>query len=238
MKKGELVFAVDPNESEKVWDFINMLAGVVNWIKIGYQAFGTLGVECFDTLQDIGYKVFLDCKFHDIPSTVARDVGTATKRGISMINMHASGGVEMMCAAKESAETSALQRGIEKPILLGVTVLTSMNQHSLEEYLGPDQRIEDEVVRLAKNAKLAGLDGVCASPLEIAPIRHACGDDFIIVTPGIRPNWASQNEQQRTMTPGEAIKAGADYIVVGRPILKSKNPIDAAKRILDEIDKA
>ena len=165
-------------------------------------------------------------------------MGAMTKRGAHMINMHASGGFEMMCAARKSAEISAAEKGIERPTLLGVTILTSMNEAVFEKHFASQRELTEHVVYLAKEAKAAGLDGVCASPLEIEPIRKACGDDFVIVTPGIRPKGVSQGDQQRITTPAEAIKRGANYIVVGRPILEAKDPVKAALNILDEIGKA
>ena len=238
MTKGQLIFALDPNDDPKVRYFLKVLANIVPWVKIGFQAFSVLGTECFRELEKSGYKVFLDLKFHDIPNTVARDVGTMTRRGAHMINMHASGGFDMMSAARESAEKTAAEKGIKRPTLLGVTILTSMNGTVFEKHFASRRKLTEHVVYLAKQAQAAGLDGVCASPLEIEPIREACGDDFVIVTPGIRPEWASQGDQQRITTPGEAIKRGANYIVVGRPILEAKDPVKAAVNILDEISKA
>lgn len=237
MTKDRLIFALDPNDDPKVLHLLRLLAHIVPWVKIGFQAFSVLGPGCFQQSKDLGYKVFLDLKFHDIPNTVARDVSAMTRRGAHMINMHASGGFDMMCAARESAEISAKEQGIERPTLLGVTILTSMNEAVFGDHFASQRKLTEHVVYLAEQTKAAGLDGVCASPLEIEPIRNACGDDFIIVTPGIRPKWASQGDQQRITTPGEAIKRGANYIVVGRPILESNDPIKAAQNILDEISK-
>ena len=238
MAKDQLIFALDPNEDPRVHDFLNLLAKSVLWIKIGFQAFSVLGSTAFEQLKELEYKVFLDLKFHDIPNTVARDVAAMTRRGADMINMHASGGFEMMQAARKSAESVAEEKGIQRPILLGVTILTSMNAPIFVKHFASRRKLTEHVVYLAQQAKEAGLDGVCASPLEIEPIRKACGDDFIIVTPGIRPTWASQGDQRRITTPGEAIKRGADYIVVGRPILEADDPMKAVLNILDEISKA
>ena len=238
MREKQLIFALDPNADPKAYSVLKQLAQIVSWVKIGFEAFGFLGSACFEELETLKYKVFLDLKFHDIPNTVARDVGTMTKRGAHMINMHASGGFEMMQAARKSAETAAAQKRIERPILLGVTILTSMNEATYQTHFASRRKLTEHVVYLAEQAQAAGLDGVCASPLEIEPIRKACGDDFVIVTPGIRPTWAARGDQQRIATPGEAIKRGADYIVVGRPILEAPDPVKAAVNILDEISKA
>ena len=235
MAKDKLIFALDTDDSAKIRKLRENLAPFVSWFKIGFQALTAMGPACFKVLKEDGYNVFLDLKFHDIPNTVARDVGTMTKRGTNMINMHASGGFEMMQAARKNAEDAAAENNIPVPILLGVTVLTSMDETEFQANFGSKRRLTPQVVHLAKEAKRAGLDGVCASPLEIEAIREACGDDFVIVTPGIRPEWASQGDQRRFTTPSEAIRRGADYIVVGRPILEHTDPIKATMKILDEI---
>jgi orotidine-5'-phosphate decarboxylase len=238
MAKGQLIFALDTDDAQKIKKLLELLAHSLLWVKTGFQALSVLGPNCLGDLKENGYNVFLDLKFHDISNTVARDVGTMTKRGAHMINMHASGGLEMMQAARKSAEDVTAENGIPMPILLGVTVLTSMNETVFENLFASQRKLTEHVVYLAKEAKAAGLDGVCASPLEIEPIRKACGDDFVIVTPGIRPEWASQGDQQRITTPAEAIRRGADYIVIGRPILEATDPVKAALNILDEIKKA
>lgn len=236
MKKGQLIFALDTDDDKRIQKLLKLLAPILLWVKTGFQAFSVLGPNCFGDLKKNGYNVFLDLKFHDIPNTVARDVGTMTKRGAHMINMHASGGFEMMRAARESAEHSAEEQGISRPTLLGVTILTSMDELGFQQHSGSQRQLTDQVVYLAKQAQAAGLDGVCASPLEIEVIRKACGDDFLIVTPGIRPEWTLQGDQRRFTTPAEAIDRGADYIVVGRPILEATDPVKAVKKILAEID--
>lgn len=238
MANGQLIFALDPKDEPKVRHLLRLLASIVPWVKIGFQAFTVLGSKCFEELEELKYKVFLDLKFHDIPNTVARDVANMTKRGAQMINMHASGGFDMMHAAKKSADISAAEKGIESPTLLGVTILTSMYEQDFQTYFASRRKLIEQAVYFAEQAKAAGLDGVCASPLEIEPIRKACGDDFIIVTPGIRPEWAAQGDQRRFTTPAEAIKRGANYIVVGRPILEATDPVKATKKILAEISKA
>ena len=158
-----------------------------------------------------------------------------TKPGVHMINMHAAGGLEMMKAAKASADKVSAERDILPPVLLGVTILTSIDETGFQRSFGSERGLTKQVVYLAQLAQEAGLDGVCASPLEIEPIRKACGDDFVIVTPGIRPEWASQGDQRRFTTPAEAIRRGADYIVVGRPIIEAEDPLAAAEMILEEM---
>ncbi len=233
--KDRLIVALDTDDGEEIDWLSGTLIEIVPWVKIGFQAFSTLGTEAFPWLSERGHKIFLDLKFHDIPNTVARDVGTMTKHGANMINMHASGGFEMMQAARDSADDAAYEADIPRPTLLGVTVLTSMDETDFQQNFGSERELTKQVVYLAQLAQEAGLDGVVASPLEIEPIRKACGDNFLIVTPGIRPKWAESNDQRRITTPAEAINKGADYIVVGRPIIEADDPLEAAEMILDEM---
>jgi len=172
----------------------------------------------------------------DRPNTVARAAEVATKLGVSIFNVHTSGGYEMMKAAAEATKKISVTLGIRKPLILGVTLLTSINQEILEKELGIKKRLEEQVVHLAKLAKTAGLDGVVASSWEIKEIRKVCGEDFVILTPGIRPVGKSSDDQKRIMTPREAVKLGADFLVVGRPIRNAANPIEAAKKILREME--
>lgn len=230
-----LIVALDTGEKNKIDRLSWELKNVVPWVKVGFQAFSLLGVHCFKTFEAGGYQVFLDLKFHDIPNTVARDVGMMTKHGAHMINMHASGGFEMMQAARKSAEDAVAENGIPMPILLGVTVLTSIDENGFQQNFGSERGLTKQVVYLAQLAQEAGLSGVVASPLEIESIRKACGDGFVIVTPGIRPAWASAGDQRRITTPAEAIQRGADYIVVGRPIIEAEDPLAAAEMILEEM---
>ena len=230
-----LIVALDTGDKSKIDTLSGQLKNVVPWVKVGFQAFSLLGTDCFKSFEAAGNQVFLDLKFHDIPNTVARDVGTMTKHGAHMINMHASGGFEMMQAARKSAEDAAAENRIPMPILLGVTVLTSIDENGFQRNFGSERGLTKQVVYLAQLAQEAGLSGVVASPLEIEPIRKTCGDDFVIVTPGIRPAWASAGDQRRITTPAEAIQRGADYIVVGRPIIEAEDPLAAAEMILEEM---
>jgi len=230
-----LIVALDTDDGEEIEWITHLLSKKVSWVKIGFQAFSTVGTDIFSWQNDRGFKTFLDLKYHDIPNTVARDVGTMTTHGADMINMHASGGMEMMQTARIRAVNVAQDRKIAKPILLGVTILTSIDEEGFQSQFGSERQLSEQVVYLAQQAKEAGLDGVVASPLEIEPIRKACGDDFVIVTPGIRPRWAETGDQKRITTPAEAISRGADFIVVGRPIIEADDPIEAAERILDEM---
>jgi orotidine-5'-phosphate decarboxylase len=209
------------------------LLGLAGMFKIGKQLFTAEGPKAVETIAKLGTQVFLDLKLHDIPNTVAgavRVVGSL--QGVRLVNVHALGGFEMMRAAARAAKASSI-----KPKVLAVTLLTSMNAREAGR-LGIGGPLERRVVALAKLALRAGLDGVVASPLEIRAIRRACGPRFLIVTPGVRPATSSRGDQARIATPGEAIRAGADYLVVGRPITSARDPRAAAQRILDEMAQA
>lgn len=233
--KNRLIVALDTDDGERIDSLSGTLMDTVGWFKMGFQAFSALGMDAFARFEQNGHKVFVDLKFHDIPNTVARDVGMMTKHGAHMINMHASGGFEMMQAARKSAEDATAENEIPMPILLGVTVLTSIDETGFQQSFGSERGLTKQVVYLAQLAQEAGLSGVVASPLEIEPIRKACGDDFVIVTPGIRPKWSESGDQRRITTPAAAIQRGADYIVVGRPIIEAADPVGATEMILEEM---
>ena len=233
--ENKLIVALDTDDGQEIDWICATLMDIATWFKIGFQAFSALGMEAFPWFKQNGHKVFVDLKFHDIPNTVARDVGTMTKPGVHMINMHAAGGLEMMKAAKASADKVSAERDILPPVLLGVTILTSIDETGFQQNFGSERGLTKQVVYLAQLAQEAGLDGVVASPLEIEPIRKTCGDNFLIVTPGIRPKWAESDDQRRITTPAEAIRRGADYIVVGRPIIEAEDPLAAAEMILEEM---
>jgi orotidine-5'-phosphate decarboxylase len=204
--------------------------------KVGSELFTAEGPVLARYLVANGHKVFLDLKFHDIPNTVRAATREAVRMGVSLLNVHVSGGRAMMVAAAESARAAASAQRIPRPLVLGVTVLTSLTGEDLQE-LGMAGGPEDAVPRLARLAQAAGLDGVVASPREIAAIRRACGPGFVIVTPGIRPATADANDQARIATPGAAIQAGADFLVVGRPITAAPDPAAAAEAIVAEMEK-
>ena len=210
----------------------------VKTFKVGKQLFTAAGPAAVKKLVEEKKEVFLDLKFHDIPNTVAGAVASATKIGAEMINMHASGGLQMMRAARETAERTASELDIPPPTLLGVTILTSTDEATFQRDFGTSRKLKDQVAYLAELSQTAGLNGVVASPLEIGRVREVCGADFVIVTPGIRPTWAQRGDQRRIMTPAEAIAEGADYIVVGRPITASNRLREAANAIIGEIKQA
>ena len=234
---NKLILALDVKTQREAEGLVDLLRGKVGAFKIGMQLFTAHGPPVIDMVQGKGEKVFLDLKFHDIPNTVAGAVAEACKLGVFMVNLHASGGSEMMSAAAHAATRAADESGQprRRPFLLAVTVLTSLNQAILKEELAIQRPLGDQVVHWARMAREAGLDGVVASPQEIREIRAACGKDFLIVTPGVRPTWAAAGDQKRVMTPKEAVEAGADYIVVGRPILAAPDPAAAAASILREM---
>lgn len=234
--KERLVLALDVDDFKKAEELVEKLGDYVGVFKVGNQLFTAEGAQVVNMVNKRGGKVFLDLKYHDIPNTVARAAEVATKLGVYIFDLHTSGGYEMMKAAAEARNKISLDLGLRKPLILGVTLLTSINQEILEKDLGIKRRLEEQVVHLARLAKTAGLDGVVASPREIKRIRKACGEDFIILTPGIRPAGKSFDDQKRIMTPREAIRLGADFLVIGRPIRDAANPVEAAKEILKEME--
>ena len=233
----QLLIALDVESGQRALSLADALAGAAGGFKIGNRLFTAEGPSIVRALADRGRRVFLDLKYHDIPNTVATAVAEATALGVWMVNVHASGGSRMMRAAADAARDAAARRGSEPPLVIGVTVLTSLNADALAE-TGVAASVLDHVVRLARLAQGAGLDGVVASPLETAIIRRECGPEFRIVTPGIRGGGAvsrAGDDQERTMSAGEAVEAGASYVVVGRPIIGAPDPRAAAERIADEI---
>lgn len=232
--RERLIFALDVEHFGEAQKLVGLLKGHVGLFKVGKQLFTHSGPKVIDMIRNKGERVFLDLKFHDIPNTVANAGEEATKLGSTMFTVHSMGGYQMMKGAVESSRKTAKQLNIPKPFILAVTILTSMDEATLKQ-VGIKTPLEEQVVRLATLAKRAGVSGVVASPREISLIRDHCGSDFLIVTPGVRPTSAGKDDQKRTLTPGDAIRAGANYIVVGRPIKEADDPVRAADEIVEEI---
>ncbi|MBI4854257.1 MAG: orotidine-5'-phosphate decarboxylase [Acidobacteria bacterium] len=235
--KDRLIVALDVDSKEKALSLVDELKPFVGLFKIGSQLFTSAGPNLVSEVIRRGSKVFLDLKYHDIPNTVASAVAAATRLGVSICNVHALGGFEMMRQVREECEKVSAQEKLPKPILLAVTVLTSHDQNSIND-LGIDETLNELVVRLAKLTAKAGLDGVVASAHEIALVRNAVNSPFIVLTPGLRPSWTSNQDQKRVMTPEQALADGADYLVIGRPILADPSPANAAQKILDSLEKS
>jgi orotidine-5'-phosphate decarboxylase len=235
--RERLIVALDVGDLADVQDLVRLLTPEIGMFKVGKQLFTHAGPQAVHLIQQLGGEIFLDLKFHDIPTTVAKAAAEATRLGVKMFNVHASGSLEMMRSTVREVRRVCRQEKLRRPIMLAVTVLTSLNQDDLRR-LGVNVEVADQVVRLALLTKEAGMDGVVASPHEVADIRAACGRRFVIVTPGIRPSDAQRNDQQRVMTPGGAVSAGVDYIVVGRPILEAKDPVAAARAIVAEMEQS
>lgn len=235
----QLIVALDVESGVRALELAAELQGVAGGVKVGSRLFTLEGPALVRRLVDTGARVFLDLKFHDIPNTVAQAVDAATATGAWMVNVHASGGIPMMEAAARAALESAQRLGRPAPLVVGVTVLTSMDEGVLRE-AGVARPLPEQVSALARMARAAGLDGVVASPHEVAPVRAACGERFVIVTPGIRgaSAGAERHDQARTMGPAEALRAGATYLVVGRPIIAARSPRAAAEAIVEELRRA
>ena len=232
--RERLIVALDVDDLNQARDLVQALANEVGMFKIGKQLFTHAGPQAVRLIQELGGEVFLDLKFHDIPNTVAKAAVEATRMGVKMFNVHASGSLEMMRMTVKEVRRVCRQEKRRRPIMLAVTVLTSLNQHDLKR-VGIDGRVAAQVVRLALLTYEAGMDGVVASPHEVRAIRECCGRRFIIVTPGIRPADSNRNDQQRIMTPAAAVKASVDFIVVGRPIVEAKDPVAVARSIVAEM---
>ena len=232
--RDRLIFALDVDEFAAAQRWVELLHGKVGLFKVGKQLFTRCGPEVVAMVRRAGGEVFLDLKYHDIPNTVAMASVEAARLGVRMVNVHALGGREMMAKTVAEIDSRYPRGSADRPLLLAVTILTSSTDQTLRE-IGIERPVTEMVPRLARLAQEAGMDGVVASPREVPLIRAACGPDFLTVTPGVRPASAALDDQQRVTTPGEAIAAGADYLVIGRPIAAAADPAAAAGAILDEM---
>lgn len=236
--KDRIILALDVDNLKDAEDLVKKLKDYVGYFKIGLPLIVNYGYEAFRLLEEHGAKCYYDCKFHDIPHTVQQACINLVKNGIGFFNVHIQGGSKMTSSVVKASRAAAKSYGIEPPTILGVTLLSSFGQKTLTTELCVDRNIEDFVIQLAKVAKETGLDGVVASAEEARRIRKEIGKDFIILCPAIRPTWASVNDQVRVDTPRDAIMAGVDYMVVGRPITTAENRVAAAKLVIDEIETA
>ncbi len=234
--KDRIVLALDVDSDRDALAIVDELADSVGVFKVGHQLFTAYGPDIVRRIAEKGGRVFLDLKYHDIPNTVAKASAEAVKLGVSIFNVHALGGADMMRAAAVSAKETADKLGRPVPTVLAVTVLTSMDEQSLRRELKITRSMPRQVGHLAKMAQRCGMHGVVASPQEIKLLRRTIKQPFVILTPGVRPEWAAQDDQKRIMTPAEAVSAGANYIVVGRPVLKAKDRKEAVRMIAEEIE--
>lgn len=230
----KIIVALDVGNKKEALSLVSELKDALLF-KVGMELFTAEGPNLLEEIARQGKKAFLDLKYHDIPNTVAGAVRSAIRHRVHMLTLHTSGGKEMLARAAEASAQEAASHGTSRPYLLGVTVLTSLNEGELKD-IGIPASVDVQVLRLASLAKESGLDGVVSSPREIGIIKKECGKDFLIITPGIRPAWAAAQDQKRVMTPAEAVAKGADYIVIGRPITGAPSPQEAFLKIVREIE--
>ena len=231
----DVIIALDFPTLEDTLSFLEKFGEEKLFVKVGMELYLQNGPVVIEKIKELGHKIFLDLKLHDIPNTVAHGVSSLTRLGANLITIHGQGGPIMMKAAAEAARESAEKLGIERPKLLAITVLTSFDDESWTS-IGGQLPIADQVIRLAKLAKESGMDGVVCSALEAKMIREACGPDFLIVTPGIRPSFAATNDQMRIATPSSALQDGASRLIIGRPITQAEHPQEAVRLIIEEME--
>jgi orotidine-5'-phosphate decarboxylase len=231
----KLILALDVPDYHHAIELVGMFKDYIRIFKVGLELFISSGPKIIDDINKKGKRVFLDLKFHDIPNTVSKAALVAARLGLHMFNVHTSGGLEMMKRCRDSVIEACLKENMKPPKMLGVTVLTSLSKEILKSEVGVHYSLNTHVKNLSDLAFKAGLDGVIASPKEATMIRKNFGKEFIIVTPGIRPSWTPPDDQKRTATPREAVRAGSDYLVMGRGILQQKDPLKAAELITLEI---
>jgi orotidine-5'-phosphate decarboxylase len=232
--RNPILVALDVPTAAQALQLARQVAPAVGGCKIGMELFTSAGPDIVRSVRDTGSSVFLDLKFHDIPNTVAKAVAAAVRLDVQMLTVHASGGVEMLQAAERAAQATAGELGRTPPLVLAVTILTSLDSNALSE-VGLDANVGRQVLRLANLAHTAGLRGLVCSPLEVAELRQSLPESVQLVTPGIRPASSSTDDQKRTLTPREAIAAGANWLVIGRPICATPDPRAAAEAILESL---
>ncbi len=233
---GKIMVALDKPDAKAALELAERLQGFGCWMKVGMELFFAAGPVIVQELKSRGFRIFLDLKMHDIPNTVRGGARSVTRLGVDLFNVHGAGGLAMMSAAAEGVQ-DALKEGAvaQAPLVIAVTQLTSTSQQVLNAEIGIPGQLEQAVVHYAELARKAGLQGVVASPLEVAAVKGACGTDFITVTPGIRPRWAEVGDQTRITTPRDALEGGTDYLVIGRPITGASKPEEALDTILKEM---
>lgn len=236
--KERIILALDVDDLDKAEKLVVELKDYVGYFKVGLQLFTSFGFSAIKMIRDNGGKVYCDLKFHDIPNTVSHACANLIKHNINFFNIHLQGGSKMVSQAVKTSKDTAKNLGVDPPTILGVSLLSSFGQRTLTEELAVERNIEDYIMQLAKVAKDNGLDGIVASASEAKKIRQEFGDDFIILCSATRPTWAAVNDQVRVDTPTEAIKAGVDYLVIGRPITDADDKIAAVNLIIDEINSA
>jgi orotidine-5'-phosphate decarboxylase len=235
VRNENLILALDLDSLDKAREWVSRFSPFVRWFKVGHQLFLAEGPRVIDFINRSGAKVFLDLKFYDIPNTVGQAAIEATRHQVGMFNVHGLGGKEMMKRCVDSAADFACKMNLDRPIILAVTLLTSHHPAQLEEDIGLTGSLISHAIRLGKAAKFCGLDGIITSGRELPALREALGKDWRYLVPGIRPAWAETNDQKRTETPAEAIRQGATFLVIGRPIFHAKDPEAALQRILQEM---
>ena len=231
-----IIVALDFDSAEKALNLVDTVKEYTPYFKVGLELFSRCGTSIVKEISQRNCKVFLDLKYHDIPNTVKSAAKVAIEAGVWMYNVHALGGYEFMKSVAEFNREYAEKVGVKPPLLIAVTVLTSLSDEDLR-LVGINSDVDTEVLRLSELAKKAGLDGVVCSAKEVRRIKENLGEDFITVTPGIRPSWAAKNDQKRVVTPKDAVKLGTDYMVIGRPITRAPDPIKAIKRVINELNR-
>lgn len=234
MTSNPIICALDTQEVDTATEISREVMGHVGAVKLGLEFFTANGAAGVKQITQLGVPLFLDLKFHDIPNTVAKAIAATAGMNMFMMTVHTSGGQHMLRAAMDASDRVAQVTGKERPLVIGVTLLTSLDQDDIS-LIGFNATVQEQVLRLADLAQSAGLDGVVCSPFEIAPIRKACGEDLKLIVPGIRPDGTAAGDQKRIMTPKEALERGADYLVIGRPITESADRAAAAKKIADSL---